>query len=175
MSESLSLRRPDHPRVVPLALLAAGLGLLGGAMVLEHGLGIAPCVLCVYQRVAPAVVVVLAAVAAWPAIPMHGARRLVLLIALAFLANTVLAGYHIGVEQHWWAGTDACGNGDAAPVSLSSSLADLRAGLTNPEVVPCNTVAWSFLGISVAGYNMILSMMLAAAALWATRRPHLWR
>jgi len=160
---------------MPLAFLAAALGLLGGAMVLEHGLDIAPCILCQYQRVAPAVVAVLAAGAAWPTVPDRTARILVLLIALAFAANALLAGYHIGVEQHWWAGTEACGEGGAPPPALSTSLADLRAGLRDPEVVPCDTVAWSFLGISVAGYNLILSVMLAGVALWATRRPSLWR
>lgn len=158
-----------------MAFLTAALGLLGAAMVLEHGLGIAPCSLCEYQRVAPAVVAVLAMGAAWPAMPGRLARTLVALIALAFVANAGLAGYHVGVEQHWWAGTDSCGDGGASPPVLSSSLADLRAGLDEPEVVPCDSVAWSFLGISVAGYNLILSVMLAGVALWAARRPNLWR
>ncbi len=158
-----------------MAFLAAGLGLLGAAMVLEHGLGIAPCILCQYQRVAPVVVVALAMGAAWPATPGRTARTLVALIVLAFAVNAALAGYHVGVEHHWWAGTDSCGDGGAPPPVLSTSLRDLRAGLDDPEVVPCDTVAWSFMGISLAGYNLILSVMLAGAALWTTRRPNLWR
>jgi len=157
--------------LVPLAFLGSVTVILGTAFVLEYGFDIAPCILCLYQRAAPTVVAVLAVVAAWPMVPARWARMLVGLIALAFVANAVLAGYHVGVEQHWWAGTDACGG---AP-TLSSNLADLRAGLEHPDVVPCDTVAWSFLGLSVAGYNMILSVLLAGAAVWAVRRPSLWR
>jgi len=162
-------------RVVPLIYLVAGLALLLGAMVIEHGMGIAPCVLCLYQRIPPAVGVPLAALALWPRVPAVRARRLTALVALVFLAGAVLAGYHVGVEQHWWAGTAQCGGGAAPPLDLSTDLTALRRALEAPEVVPCDAIPWSMLGISLAGYNMIVSMGLAVLGLWAVRRPAFWR
>lgn len=166
---------PRRLRPVPLLFVGAGLALLGGALFIEHGLGIRPCILCEYQRIPPLVVIVLAAVAAWPGLPRPWARALLGLVALVFLGGAVLAGYHVGVEQHWWAGTDQCGGADAPPSEVSTSLADLRAALAAPEIVPCDAVPWSLFGISLAGFNLILSLGLSAVALWAVRRPAAWR
>ncbi|MQX36321.1 disulfide bond formation protein B [Roseospira navarrensis] len=162
-------------RLVPLLFLVVSLGLLGGALVIEHVFGIEPCVLCLYQRIAPAVVMVLAALALVPAMPGQAARVLTGLIGVAFAANMVLAGFHVGVEQHWWEGTPQCGGGASAPPSLSSSLADLNAALDAPEIVPCDAVPWSLFGISLAGYNVIMSLGLAVLAFAAVRRPARWR
>jgi len=162
-------------RIIPLVFLVAALGILGGALVLQYGFDVLPCELCRDQRVAPGVVIALAALALWPWVPGRIARGLTVLIGLAFLSNAVLAGFHIGVEQHWWSGTDTCGGVDTRTTPLSGSLAELRAGLTGSEVVPCDTIAWSFLGVSLAGYNMGLSLVLAGVALWAVRRPGFWR
>lgn len=172
MSTALSSTAPNGPRTVPLGFLAAGLLLLGGAVFIEHGMGIKPCILCLYQRIPPAVVVALAAVALLPWLPAVWARRLTLAIAAVFLAGAVLAGYHVGVEQHWWGGTAECGGGDGGLPPLSPSLPNPN---TVAEVVPCDTVAWSLFGISLAGFNLILSLGLAVIALWAVRRPVLWR
>lgn len=164
-----------RPRVVPLLFLVAGLVLLLGALVIEHGMGIAPCVLCLYQRIPPAVALPLAALALWPRVPAAWARRLTAMVALVFLAGAVLAGYHVGVEQHWWAGTAQCGGDAAPPPDLSTDLSALRRALEAPEVVPCDAIPWSFVGISLAGYNMIVSMGLAVLGLWAAGRRALWR
>jgi len=160
---------------MPLVFLVASLGVLGGALFIEHVMGIRPCVLCLYQRIAPGVAAVLAGVALLPMLPTVGARALVALIGLAFAANAALAGYHVGVEQHWWAGTPQCGGGAAAPPTVSGSLADLRASLDAPEIVPCDAVAWSLFGISVAGYNILISLGLAILAAWSVRQPAFWR
>ncbi len=175
MSTAVSVTAPGGLRAAPLFFLAAGLTLFGGAFFLEHGMGIEPCILCVYQRIAPALVVALAAIAALPRVPGLWARRLTLAIAGVFLAGAVLAGYHVGVEQHWWAGTPQCGGQTGAAPPLSASLGDLRAALAAPEIVPCDAVPWSLFGISLAGFNLILSLGLAVAAAWAARRAVPWR
>ncbi|SDE21024.1 disulfide bond formation protein DsbB [Rhodospira trueperi] len=175
MTSSLVVGAPRALRPVPFLLLTAGLGLVLGALFIEHVMGIAPCILCVYQRIPPALVAVLAGVAAVPRMPGRWARRLTALIGLVFLASAGLAGYHVGVEQHWWAGTAQCGGETAPPVDLSTNLADLRQALEAPEIVPCDAIPWSLLGISLAGYNMMISMLLAGLALWGVRRPDRWR
>jgi disulfide bond formation protein DsbB len=174
MTATLATPGPRGPRTVPLLFLAVALGLLGGALFIEHGLGIKPCVLCLYQRIAPGVVAVLAGLALLPVVPPRAARALTALIGVAFAANMVLAGYHVGVEQHWWAGTPQCG-GDAAPPALSPNLADLNAALDAPEIVPCDAVPVSLFGISLAGYNSVMSLGLALLAVWAVRQPACWR
>ncbi|KAA5604683.1 disulfide bond formation protein B [Roseospira marina] len=175
MTASLAPAARPGPRTIPLLFLVAALAVLGGALFIEHGLGIKPCILCLYQRIAPAVAAGLAALALIPRVPPMGARVLVALIGVAFAANMVLAGYHVGVEQHWWAGTDQCGGPAAAPPNLSTDLSDLRASLDAPEIVPCDAVAWSLFGVSLAGYNVLMSLGLAVLALWTVRQPACWR
>lgn len=188
MSLSLSPATPTGPRTVPTLHLAAGLLLLAGAFVIEHVAGIAPCILCLYQRIPPAVVIVLAAAAAWPRVPRRPARLVFAGVAVVWAAGAGLAAYHVGVEQHWWAGTAQCGaptpagGGSAVPggaaaglPGLSPSLSDLRAALAEPELVRCDAVPWSLFGISLAGYNAIMSALLAILALWGVRHPAVWR
>ncbi|MBB4284414.1 disulfide bond formation protein B [Roseospira goensis] len=175
MSASLATTAPGGPRTLPLLFLLAGASLLSGALIIEHVGGIPPCILCVYQRFPPAIAAALGALAAWPRLPTPWARGLTAVIGVVFLSGALLAGYHVGVEQHWWAGTEQCGGEGAPPPSLSTNLSDLRSALDAPEVVPCDAVPWSLFGISLAGYNMILSLGLATLAAWAVRQPACWR
>ena len=81
-------------------------------------------------------------------------------IIIAMACNAVLGVYHAGVEWHWWAG----------PTDCTGPLTDLRAGgsllnqLQSIHVVRCDEAAWRFLGISLAGYNALISLLLAAIA-----------
>ena len=84
--------------------------------------GLAPCVLCLYQRVPYAIVIGLGLVAL--ALEYQGredlARNVLPTTGLAFLIGSGIAGFHVGVEQHWWQGTEACVGGSGA-----ATLADL--------------------------------------------------
>ena len=99
---------------------------------------------------------------------MHGAARaLFVLLALIFLANAGLAIYHVGVEQHWWAGPTACTGSLSGPVDVN----DLMKSLNATRVVRCDEVQLRILGLSLAGWNAILSAALAIyAGLAATLR-----
>jgi disulfide bond formation protein DsbB len=96
-----------------------------------------------------------------------GSRRRVLLAALAVIAglmlwNAGLAAYHAGVEWKWWPGPQTCGGSApdfSAPMDLGKELETMR-------VVRCDEAAWRFLGLSLAGYNVLISLALAAAAAW---------
>jgi disulfide bond formation protein DsbB len=92
-------------------------------------------------------------------------------IAIAAACNIVLGIYHAGVEWHWWAG----------PADCSGPLTDLRTGgslldqLRAVHVVRCDEAAWRFLGLSLAGYNVLISLALAIIAgfgLNAARAAH---
>ena len=71
-----------------------------------------------------------------------------------------IAVFHVGVEQQWWPGTAECGGIDGANLSLEQ----LKAQILAAPVVRCDEVAWSLFGISMAGYNILLSLGLALVA-----------
>lgn len=147
----------------PLALLATSLATLAAALGFQHVGGLDPCVLCIYQR--------------WPYLAVAGICGVALLVrrwtrpALfactgAFVAGLGLAGFHVGVEQGWWAGTAACG----AATGGAATVEELRAAIMSAPVARCDTVAWSLFGISMAGYNFLISAALAAASMLAGLR-----
>jgi disulfide bond formation protein DsbB len=157
----------DHPRAVPSAIVLACAAALGTALAAETWGGIQPCVLCIYQRYAylGAFVFGLLALALghFPALR----RLLVAGAGLAFLAGAAIAAFHVGVEQHWWRGTAEC---HAPALDLSLSPAELRQQMLETHFVPCDQIPWSLFGISLAGYNFLASLALAAAALYAAWR-----
>ena len=148
------------------AIAAVGAATILGAWIFQYGFGLKPCPLCLEQRYAyyfaiPLAVMVLLG-------DQVGASRKVLLAALVAIAlgmawNAGLGVYHAGVEWKWWAGPQEC----------SGALEDLGSagGLLNKlqsiSVVRCDDAAWRFLGLSLAGYNALISLALAAVAAWA--------
>jgi disulfide bond formation protein DsbB len=113
--------------------------------------------LCHWQRYAHAAAIVGAAGAL--ALP-RSASWLVAVSGLALLAGAGVAVFHVGVEQHWWQGTAACGSN----LGAASSIEELRARLLAQPIVRCDEVAWSLFGVSMAGYNFLASLVLGALA-----------
>ncbi len=148
---------PDS-RSAALIILLASLALLGGALAFQYLGGYAPCVLCHWQRYAHAATIVLAA--AGLAVPRAAAIFLAA-SGLALLAGAGIAAFHVGVEQHWWQGTAECGSA----VGGAGSIEELRARLLAQPVVRCDEVAWSLFGVSMAGYNFLVSLLLGLLAL----------
>jgi disulfide bond formation protein DsbB len=85
---------------------------------------------------------------------------------LAALGNAVLGGYHAGVEWQWWQGPTDC----SGPVVDLGKAGDLLSRLDTVKVVRCDEVQWRFLGLSMAGYNVLISLLMAALALLGIRR-----
>ena len=83
------------------------------------------------------------------------------LAGLALLVGAGIAGYHVGVEQGWWAGPAGC----SAPAFAGMDVAQLRAALEATPVIRCDEIPWSLFGLSMAGYNFLLSLVLALVAL----------
>jgi disulfide bond formation protein DsbB len=160
---------PFRPRAVA-ALLVAAIGALavGGALVFEHGFGYVPCMLCLWQRWPYYVGVPLALLAALLALRGNAgaARILLVLVGLIFLGGAGLGVYHSGVEWSFWPGPTACAGANAAPVSAGGLLEQMRT----TRIVPCDRAAWRLFGLSLAGYNAIIALALAALALGAARR-----
>lgn len=151
----------------PLWLMVASLGVLAMALAWQYVGGVEPCILCIYQRWPYVAVAALAA--AGLALDRRPAARAAIigLCGVALLIGAGIAGFHVGVEQHWWAGTDGCG---VDPLAAGNSIDALRAQLLAEPVVPCDVVTWSLFGISMAGYNFVISLGLGATALTVARQ-----
>jgi len=157
-------------RLVPALMAAAALAVLGAAWYYQYVAGLEPCKLCLWQRYPYYAAIALGVLGVVVAGRTPLRRACVGLGGLAFLATAGIAGFHVGVEQGWWEGLPGC---SVAAIEKDMTIEELRAVLEARErVVPCDEPAWTLLGISMAGYNLLLGLGLAAATGWAlvTRR-----
>ncbi|WP_372002694.1 disulfide bond formation protein B [Tistrella mobilis] len=146
---------------------AASLALLGGALSFQFLGGLEPCVLCLQQRWPHLGV----AVAAGALTALGPSRRVqgwgLLLITVLLLMTGGIGLYHVGVEQGWVEASAACSMSTAAG---AQDLASLRAAIAGAPRAACTDIAWSLLGISMAGWNALLSVLLAGIAAGGARR-----
>lgn len=147
------------------ALLLALAAILG-ALAFEHLWGLAPCPLCLEQRYAyyaglPALFLALVLVSADR---RRAAALVFFVVALAFLANAGLGIYHAGVEWKLWAGPDSCAQA-AGPLKPLGKAG--MESLASARVVRCDVAAWRFLGLSLAGWNVVASFVIFTVALQA--------
>ena len=167
---------PPHTRdaanpalIAALAIAVIAAATLAGAWFFQLVLGIVPCPLCLEQRYAYYLAVPLGALVALAA--AREAPRAVLLIGLAILAlaalgNAWLGGYHAGVEWKFWLGPTEC----TGPIGNLGSAGNLLERLDSVKVIRCDEVQWRFLGLSLAGYNVLISLLMAAIAAWGMVR-----
>jgi disulfide bond formation protein DsbB len=148
--------------LLPLALLA-------GAFGSQYLGGLTPCEMCWWQRYPHMVAVVLAALAFTAPPAAQRSRSLTLLAALAIAVSGAIGVYHAGVELKFFEGFTTC-----TATARGASTADLLRQITTAPLVRCDQVQWSFLGISMAGWNAILSLggaaLIALLALRGGRR-----
>ena len=145
-------------------VIAAATGsalLLIAALGFQYLGGLAPCQLCIWQRWPHA-----AAVAVGAAVLIFGVPKLAWAGALAAAASAAIAFYHAGVEYKWWKGLEAC---SATPLEMTSGANLLDFSAAQP-VVLCDEVVWSFLGLSMAAWNGILSLLLVGVWIVSLRR-----
>ncbi|WP_238991825.1 disulfide bond formation protein B [Gemmobacter caeruleus] len=151
------------PQRLQIAIAAAGsAGLLLGALAFQYLGGLAPCQLCIWQRWPHLAAVLIGVVAV-----TFGARGLAVLGGLAALTSAGIGVFHVGVEQGWWAGLQSCTAGSISGISASDLL---NPAVDVAQVVRCDAIAWSLMGISMAGWNVIASVILAAIWFTAARR-----
>ncbi|THD54105.1 MAG: disulfide bond formation protein B [Bradyrhizobium sp.] len=161
-----SARNDAHPALIAaLAITAIAAATLAGAWFFQLVLDIRPCPLCLEQRYAYYLVVPLGALTALLA--GRDAPRGVLLAGLAILwvaalGNAVLGTYHAGVEWQFWQGPTDC----TGPIGNLGSAGSLLERLDTVKVIRCDEVQWRFLGLSLAGYNVLISLLMAAIAVW---------
>ena len=159
---------PSLGRPLPAALAlgaAASAALLAGAHAFERIGGYAPCLLCLDQREVHWVALTVA-LASLGLLKLK-ARRLALaglgVLCLVFAFSAGLATYHAGAEWGWWEGPAACAASGAVDIPTAGGLLE-SLDKPGPSGPPCTEAAWRMLGLSMAGYNALISAALSAAA-----------
>jgi len=148
-----------------LVVAVGGVATILGAWFFQYVLHYLPCPLCFEQRKPYYIAIPLALVVAFLA-ARSAPRRVVIgglsLIALVMVVSVGLGVYHAGIEWQFWAGPADC----TGPATSFGSAADMLKRIGTEVVVQCDKAAWRFLGISLAGYNALISLALAAVAAW---------
>ena len=169
MHQALPLKRNWSERLglTPAAAAAAvfvlSFATLGGAWYFQFVLGYQPCHLCLIQRIPYYIVTPLSlavAIAARAGAPRRVATGGLVVLVAAALCSAALGAYHAGIEWGFWQGPADC-TGPLINLKSGGSLID---ELNSIHVVPCDKAAWTFLGISLAGYNALISLALAVIA-----------
>jgi disulfide bond formation protein DsbB len=150
------MNRPDRARWLALLIPAA---LLIGAYGSQYIGGLYPCEMCWWQR--------------WPHFAALGFAILglilkqraifIVLAAISILISGLIGGFHAGVEYGWWPGLSACTSG------VSGSGDELLKNIMNVPLVRCDVAPWDLFGISLAGYNFLISTAAALLILWQVR------
>jgi len=138
-------------------VLVVSAAVIGAALLSQYWGGLDPCELCLLERWPWWAAIAISALT-WiigNKLPLTGAA---LVLALVFFVSAGIGFYHVGVEQHWFPGPSACTASGAAATSVDA----LRAQLLGKQPVMCDEVQWSLFGISLAGFNLIGSLAMAA-------------
>ena len=141
------------------SVLLAGLGSFGlliGALLFQYVGEMPPCKMCYWQRYPHAAAASIAAL-----ILVTGIRGFAILGFLLTLLTAGIGGFHAGVEQSWWDGPKTCTS--RAVDNLSTE--ELLTQIMSAPMARCDEISWQMFGISMAGWNMVLSLCLAF--LWA--------
>jgi len=131
-----------------LMALVVPLGLMTGALIAQFGFGLPPCELCWWQRY-PHIAAIGIALLALTLRNAPVGIPLVVIAALAIVASGLIGAFHAGVEYGWWEGLTAC--------SSSTLGSDPLATIMNAPLVRCDTAPWTLMGISMAGFNFLIS------------------
>ena len=148
-------------------ILLAGLGsavILGTAFGFQYIGGLAPCAMCLWQRWPHAVAIALGALGA-----VLPSALIAALGALSMLVNAGISLFHTGVERDWWQGPTSCSGGGGGGVT-DMSVADLLNPDLGTGIVMCDEVAWEMLGLSMASWNGLACLALAAVWIFAASR-----
>ncbi len=167
----------DQLRREPAAAAALAIFMLSAATILgawyfQYVLNLAPCPLCLEERLPYHVAIPLSLLLAIAAL-VRAPRALITVgfvaIIVTVLCGAALGAYHAGVEWRFWPGPTDC----SGPLTDLSAKGPLLDQLQSIRVVRCDEAAWRFLGISLAGYNVLISLLLAAIAAFGllARRP----
>ncbi|MGI8943792.1 MAG: disulfide bond formation protein B [Qipengyuania sp.] len=138
---------PHNVRLAQWLALAVPALLLGGAFISQYGFGLYPCEMCWWQRWPH-----FAALAFGSLSLLAPVKRLLIgLAGLMILTSGVIGGFHAGVEYGWWEGITGCAS------IIASGGGSALDSIMNAPMVRCDEAPWSLLGVSLAGWNFLIS------------------
>ena len=152
-----------------ISLGAISFSMILFALISEYVFGFAPCSLCLTQRY-PHILVAVTSV--WLIFFRTHNVFLYPVNTLVMALSIILASYHVGVEQSIFQGPQSCSSSNLPLVSEKSAEALLKE-ILNTSVIKCNDVTWSFMGLSMATWNLILSIALFIG--WTASTLHFLR
>lgn len=156
----VSTLRPVWPLLI---LLASGAMLATAIFYFQGYMGLQPCPLCLQQRYWHWAVIGVAALAFVASrVQPKWTNWAIVIVGLALLGSAAMGGYHVAVEQKWLVAQCDVGGGAVDPSQLG--LGNLPDGDLRPP--RCDEIAWSMWGISMAGWNAIISLALALASFY---------
>lgn len=150
-------------RALSLAALIGPAAVLGAALLSQYVGGLNPCEMCIWQRWPHGIAIALALAAL--VLPPRLAGAALALGAAALLVGAGIGVFHAGVEQGWWEGPTTCSGGDISQLSTEQLIQQIQSA----PLVRCDEIAWSFLGLSMAAWNAVISAGLSALTFVAAR------
>jgi disulfide bond formation protein DsbB len=164
-ASTITAIRANPAAAAALVIAAGGTATMLGAYYFQYVLNLPPCPLCLEERIPYYISIPLAlvvAVAALRKAPRTVVRAGLALIAIAMLILAGMSIYHAGVEWKFWPGPTDC----SGPVTGLGGVGDLLQRMEKTVVIRCDEAAWRLFGISLAGYDVLISLGLAVVALW---------
>lgn len=155
----------------PLIMAGFSLAMLLGAWGFEYIGKYLPCALCYDQRYIHMAVIGLGLASGIGLILRPGLARfapyMIFAVALVLLYSAGFAGWHAGIEYDWWAGPASCTAGGTGNISAGSILDALESRVIVPM---CDEASWTLFGISMAGYNALISLVMAGVSIFVGYR-----
>ncbi|AUW57665.1 disulfide bond formation protein B [Sphingobium sp. SCG-1] len=143
-----------------LIAILAPVALLGGALISQYVFGLHPCEMCMWQRWPHLAAIALALLAIVTRGKPSTSAALTALAAIAIGVSGGIGAFHAGVEYGWWTGLTAC-----STTPVGGSAADILDSIMATPLTRCDVAPWSLFGISLAGFNALLSLAAAIAIL----------
>ena len=165
--DAVALDRRITPLVLAFLVLGLAVATIAGAFAFQAA-GVLPCELCLKERLPYYAGMALAALTILVAWRRRGPLLVAcfILLALLFLGSAGFGAYHAGVEWGFWAGPSDC----TGTLDRANSMGDFMKQLQTVHVVRCDAVAIRILGLSLAGWNAVVSLVIAGVAVWGVRR-----
>lgn len=168
MTDYLALARKDPPLSAAAIIAVIGMLTMAAVYYVQYVMLLAPCPLCLEQRMAFYVSIPLAALL-WLGASFGASKKVLVLgfvvIAGVMLWNTGLSTYHAGVEWKWWPGPNDC----SGPIDKIGSVTNMLNQLQRISLVRCDEAAIRIFGISMSGYDALVSLFLALVAAWGAK------
>ena len=158
-----------RPAFLAMAIAAIGAATILGAYFFQYIVGLSPCPLCLEQRIPYYMAIAVAAAVAFVAsnhAPVTLVRLGFALLILILLVGAGLGVYHAGIEWKFWPGPAEC----SGQLPQLGGGMDLMKQIQTTGLVRCDEAAWRFLGLSLAGYNVLISLAMAAIAAFGLAR-----